>query len=601
MSLKDYLTQTARAIAKNDELQIEFDANCKNNFFTWNQDLISSNSANNKEKIIFTTPNFTDNFAQQNYRAASDLALLYHLFSNKTIHNNFRETLAEEASLLDAFEKIRIICCCKNLYHGIVNNILQKVSQDLESLNSSIDALPLILLAKVFNQEVSSEIKDFTTQLRHHFDKKLINKIDDLSNKIHDQQTFYDAVKNIFDFLKNSHSEEKNNTSSDQDLQTKGGNFSDEKDELKKDDAQLSTDFDLQNKDFPSVDDKNQTSGASEEKLTTSKFVEAEINKEMEEIKKPVSEGKLIEFINGYKVFTNQFDQIIYPQKLVSKTELQNLRHQLDVQTSKLERISKHISLKLKRKLLSKKITQINNSTNHGILNRKNFVRLAIKPTFEDIWINNRESNYQDTAITILLDNSGSMRGNPITMSALACEIIARILEEFQIECEIIGFTTSDWKGGKSRKLWEASNKPTNPGRLNDIRHIIYKSAKQSFKKSKINLGLMLKEGLLKENIDGEALLFAKSRLMQQDKKRRIIMIISDGTPIDDSTNSTNDAEILIDHLHHVISRIEKQSKIEIVGIGIGHDVEDFYRNSISIRSLEELGDVMIEKIAQLV
>ena len=175
------------------------------------------------------------------------------------------------------------------------------------------------------------------------------------------------------------------------------------------------------------------------------------------------------------------------------------------------------------------------------------------------------------------------------------------ILENFSIKTEIIGFTTSDWKGGKARKLWESSGRPLNPGRLNELRHIIYKHFNWKFKKAKTNLGLMLKEGILKENIDGEALLFARSRLMQQSEKRKILLVISDGTPVDDSTNSANENDILTNHLHHVIKKIEKAKKIEIVGIGIGHATDEFYRNSTMIKSAEELGDVMIEKIVGLV
>ena len=234
------------------------------------------------------------------------------------------------------------------------------------------------------------------------------------------------------------------------------------------------------------------------------------------------------------------------------------------------------------------------------ILDRKKLVRMVIDPMMEDVWISNKIHEYQDTALTILIDNSGSMRGNPIVMSALACEIIAEILEKYSVKTEIIGFTTADWKGGRPRKLWESSGRARNPGRLNELRHIIYKHFNQKFKKSRINLGLMLKEGLLKENIDGEALLFARARLMQQSEKRKILMVISDGTPVDDSTASANDGDILAEHLRHVINKIEKQTQIEIVGVGIGHTTEEFYRNSITIRSLEELGDVMIEKITDL-
>ena len=289
------------------------------------------------------------------------------------------------------------------------------------------------------------------------------------------------------------------------------------------------------------------------------------------------------------------------PQKLVEKKELELLRFGLELRLNKLSTISKKLTIKLKKKLLAKKNSYIEQSQSEGILDRKKFTQLVIDPFLDNCFISQKQREYQDTVVSILLDNSGSMRGQPILMSALACEIIATILEKFAVKTEILGFTTVDWKGGKARKMWDAQGHPKNPGRLSDLRHIIYKSANQNFKKAKVNLGLMLKEGMLKENIDGEALLWAKGRLMQRDEKRKILAVISDGTPVDDSTNSTNDHDLLIDHLHHVIHRIEKQTAIEIFGIGIGHQVSNFYRNSIAIKSPEELGDVMIEKITKLI
>jgi cobaltochelatase CobT len=257
--------------------------------------------------------------------------------------------------------------------------------------------------------------------------------------------------------------------------------------------------------------------------------------------------------------------------------------------------------LKLKKKLLAKKYLPLEYSQSEGVLNRKKLTQIILEPSSPDIWQNFKLHDYQDAIVAILIDNSGSMRGSPIIMSALASEIIAATLEKFSIKSEILGFTTSDWRGGKSRKLWESLGSKGNPGRLNDLRHIVYKSANQNFKKSKINLGLMLKDGILKENIDSEALLWAKSRLMQCKQTRKILIVISDGAPIDDSTTTNNNNEnILTDHLSKVISKIEKQSKIELVGIGIGHDVGQFYKNSIVIKNPDELGDVMIEKITKL-
>jgi cobaltochelatase CobT len=276
------------------------------------------------------------------------------------------------------------------------------------------------------------------------------------------------------------------------------------------------------------------------------------------------------------------------------------LRDQLDIKLKKLNGISNHLTGKLKRKLLAKKNVTHEYNKEDGMLDRKKMTQAITRPFSGNNYMVINEYNYQDTVVCLLLDNSGSMRGNPITMSAMACELIAKILEKFGIKTEILGFTTVDWRGGKSRKLWESSGKPSNPGRLSDLRHIIYKNANQSFKKSRVNLGLMLKEGILKENIDGEALIWAKKRLDARNEQRKILMIISDGTPVDDSTNSNNQNDILSNHLHHVIAKIEKHSDIEITAIGIGHDVKSFYKNSLTISNIDDLGDVMIDRICQL-
>ena len=302
-------------------------------------------------------------------------------------------------------------------------------------------------------------------------------------------------------------------------------------------------------------------------------------------------------FSKAYKIFNSSFDEVIYPAKYLGKPELDLLLSQLMAKIATLKTVSNKISLKFKQKLLSKK-NNILEYQQLGVLNRKKLTQIVLNPHLENIFINQKNHDYQNTTITLLLDNSGSMRGMPIVISAMSCQIIATILERFGVKTEIIGFTTVDWKGGKVKKLWEMSGRPSEPGRLNQLRHIIYKHSKQSFKKAKINLGLMLKEGLLKENIDGEALLFAKARLMQQSEKRKILVVISDGNPVDDSTNSANGYDILSWHLQKVIWQIEKQQKIEVIGIGIGHDLQRFYQNSITIDNLEDLGNVLIAKIS---
>lgn len=581
---KEKLVTTIKNIVLNKSLQIEFSEDVKNNFFSWNQNLVSKNNI-----ILPNLKTINDQIINSD-RAASDLAICYLLFHNHKIHQQKQRSL-EQQKFFNDFEKIRVFANIKDSYLGISKNILAKIEEDIYSNSEN---LSLILLNEIFADNLLPKTLNLVEELRSSLSKKILEQIKNLAKKTNDQSAFEKAVEKLLKMLEEEQKKNEENQKQDQN--------------------QNQTENQKEN-DINFAEENVEMQDKSTDYLKNEEEIESKIEEQPEEINdfKQDDEGgsvkiktqdsdfkeEKIEFKNAYKIFTSKFDEIVFPPKLVSKNELQLLRDQLDLKMMKLDDISKKMTTKLKRKLMAKKNSYVEKD-NNGVLDRKKLTRFILDPFMEDIWINNKESQYQDTALTILLDNSGSMRGQPIVMSALACEIIAGILEKFSIKTEIIGFTTADWKGGKARKMWEISGRTKNPGRLNELRHIIYKSSNQSFKKSKVNLGLMLREGMLKENIDGEALLFAKARLMQRDEKRKILMVISDGTPIDDSTNSANDEDILSDHLRHVINKIEKQSKIEIVGIGIGHSADDFYKNSITIKGLEELGDVMIEKLVGL-
>ncbi len=586
---KENLIVTLRALAASDSLQVEFDENQQNNFFTWDQNLLIE-----KQKVSLPKlQKISEENPLEHFRSAFDLAACYLLFHDQHSHQIAIPDAAER-KFFDAFEKIRVIALVKNSYRGVVQNILQKIEEDAPSADSD---LSLILLEEFFAAEIGTKTQNLIVDLKRNLSKRILREIRNLAQKISDQKDFAQNVLQILEMLKEEQNEAEEGRSKKTEQESK---------KLKND---LSS-FGQENID--AKEEENLTEN-NEEELPQDGEKKDETAKKISDLKNDDTAIRLdksraeaseeedgIAFKNAYKIFTNKFDEVIFPQKLIGKNELGILRDQLELRLAKLQIISKKMSLKLKQKLLSKQNSLRERDSSRGILDRKKLTRLVIDPMLEDVWISNKHHEYQDTALTILLDNSGSMRGNPIVMSALACEIIAEILEKYAVKTEIIGFTTADWKGGKARKLWESSGRTKNPGRLNELRHIIYKHFNQSFKKAKINLGLMLKEGVLKENIDGEALLFARSRLMQRAEKRKILLVISDGTPVDDSTSSANDSDILADHLQHVINKIEKSSKIEIVGIGIGHSTEEFYRNSIAIKSLEELGDVMIEKITNL-
>ncbi len=446
--------------------------------------------------------------------------------------------------------------------------------------------LSLLLLDYFFSDWILPKMRAAISDLKKITDKKILSQIQNLGKKISNQREFVWEIEKLFEMLRKEKEllKKRKEKGVEQEIGEKKHGVVDHGEQIPK---QVQDDI------LPLQGDVSSPQGDAHEIKHHPKPVSGSVfgsNNFTDEI----------EFKNPYKIYSSHFDEIIFPQKLVAKNELDMLRDQLDLRLAKLSSISRKMSLKLKKKLLSKRDSFLEFDSSRGILDRKKLTRLILDPMQNDVWINSKVHEYQDIALTILLDNSGSMRGNPIVMSALACEIIAQILEKFFVKTEIIGFTTADWRGGRVRKLWESARRPKNPGRLNELRHIIYKHFNQRFGKARVNLGLMLKEGIIKENIDGEALLFARSRLMQQSEKRKILLVISDGTPVDDSTLSANDNDILSDHLHHVVNKIEKSGKIEIVAIGIGHSAGEFYRNSITIKNSDELGDVMIEKITQL-
>ncbi|HUC16673.1 MAG TPA: cobaltochelatase subunit CobT [Acetobacteraceae bacterium] len=302
----------------------------------------------------------------------------------------------------------------------------------------------------------------------------------------------------------------------------------------------------------------------------------------------------------AYRAYTRIFDEEIAAEELCDPEELARLRQQLDQQLQHLHGVVSKLANRLQRRLLAQQQRAWDFDLDEGLLDAGRLARVVVNPLQSLSYKRERETDFRDTVVCLLLDNSGSMRGRPITVAAMCGDILARTLERCGVKVEILGFTTRAWKGGQSRERWVADGKPRNPGRLNDLRHIIYKSADQPWRRSRKNLGLMLREGLLKENIDGEALLWAYRRLLARPEFRRILMVISDGAPVDDSTLSVNPGNYLEKHLREVIHDIESRDLIELIAIGIGHDVTRYYRRAVTIVDAEELGGTMMKKLAEL-
>lgn len=362
---------------------------------------------------------------------------------------------------------------------------------------------------------------------------------------------------------------------------------------------------DLEEDDDEPVESKNKTMQPGEQEPSNQdspknladiedRYQEAENQEQVEEDRNIAQE-----ITASYQIFTEEFDEVTKAEELANIEELSRLEAQLIIKMAKLGGKTKKLAAKLQNKLLSKKNRNFHYNFEDGILDPKKLAILIADPVYPSIYRRLIEERNINTVVSLLIDNSGSMRGRPITVAAISALILAIALEKCGVKVEVLGYTSADWKGGKSRKKWVASGAPENPGRLNDLRHIIYKSADKSLKKCRRNFGLMLKDGILKENIDGEALLWSYKRLITRPEPRKILMVISDGAPVDDSTLSANNAGYLEQHLKEVIARIEK-TNIELFAIGIGHDVARYYKKAVTIKDVNELDEVMFKNLAEM-
>jgi cobaltochelatase CobT len=302
----------------------------------------------------------------------------------------------------------------------------------------------------------------------------------------------------------------------------------------------------------------------------------------------------------GYKAFTIRFDEVIEASELCDEEELGRLRAYLDQQMAGLSNVVTRLANRLQRRLLAQQARSWDFDQEEGLLDAARLARVVVNPRHALSFKIERETEFRDTVVSLLIDNSGSMRGRPIAIAAICGDILARTLERCGVQTEILGFTTRGWKGGQSREAWLAAGRPPNPGRLNDLRHIVYKRGDEPYRHARRNLGLMMREGLLKENIDGEALLWAHNRLIARPEERRILMVISDGAPVDDSTASANGGTYLERHLRQVIEWIEKRSTVELIAIGIGHDVTRYYERAVTIMDADQLAGAMVEQLARL-
>ena len=580
---KSAVSSAVKVISEKFDIEIKFG----------NDTNVKKNSLNLPEIInLKNLQDFT------NLRAFADSEALKIKYTNKKIYleNEPKGTMAKV--LYAIAEKIRCEKIGSDKLIGIRNNITQCYEnkfkdKKIEEIKTEADvpiteAFELYLRNHFFNIKQNRTTKKVLSYWKDLFDKNLNKKFSELDNSLKNQSRFSHIMAELIDNL---------------DFEDSDAKEKEEKNEAIKDNSS-SEDENEENK--PTDNEKKQENDVNINAIQSDSesFKENEDSDNKSLTKEEIDENSRKNFKNllkqKYKIFTNEYDEILEAENLEKTDEITRLRKNLDQQLTNLQNVVAKLANKLQRQLLAKQKRSWEFDLEEGMLDSSKLSRIIMDPFHPLSFKVEKKTEFKDTIVTLLIDNSGSMRGKPISVAAICADILSRTLERCSVKVEILGFTTKNWKGGKSREKWNSNNKPANPGRLNDLRHIIYKSADKPWRQSKKNLGLMLKEGLLKENIDGEALTWAFKRITKRKEERKILMIISDGAPVDDSTLSVNSGDYLEKHLKQTVKWIEENSNIEIVAIGIGHDVTRYYKKAIKIADVQELGDVMVNQLTNL-
>ena len=530
------------------------------------------------------------------------MRLAYH---NDTVHQQFRPKVPDAAAIFDAAEQARVEAIGARAMKGVANNLTAQLEARLTASGiartTQRNEAPLAEIVGLLVRERLAGLpppecaKAAVDSWRGWIEERAGADLDRLETACKDQKTFAELTRTILKDLElgedlGQDQESEGEESSDPDQQPDAG----------------SAEAETEGKPEPSETDTAESEGEDSE--DTSAEIRAEQTAEPADADEDQSGARPwrpdLPFAHqegwGYEIFTKQFDETVEAIDLCDGEELTRLRNFLDQQLQALQGVVARLANKLQRLLLAQQNRSWEFDIEEGLLDSARLPRIIIDPVYPLSYKREKDMNFRDTVVTLLLDNSGSMRGRPIMVAAMCADILARTLERCAVKAEILGFTTRAWKGGQSREKWIAEGKPPSPGRLNDLRHIIYKSADEPWRRTRKNLGLMMREGLLKENIDGEALIWAHSRLMARREQRRILMVISDGAPVDDSTLSVNTGNYLERHLRHVIQEIEEKSSVELVAIGIGHDVTRYYRRAVTIVDAEQLGGAMTSQLISL-
>ncbi|MEC9066081.1 MAG: cobaltochelatase subunit CobT [Pseudomonadota bacterium] len=592
---KRALTGTARALARESEVEV-----------AWSADAPSASGRN--FRVPLPGRDLPPEQAREARGFADSFALrLRHHDSALHARNAPAEPVAR--ACYDMAEQVRYEALGANGYGGIRENLdaaveLRTAADPIARAQGENEvplqtALGLILRERLTGAPVPERARAGVDMVREFIEARAEPDFEALALSLDDQRAFQSLALDMLRHLELVRPEE-NEGGEDEEGDDEDGGEQDE-DESEGDEG---GEAEPQATQIAGEPGEGETDGETESAAESSEATaDGEAADDGEEGMLPVRPNRPWTDIPGdfeYKHFTDRFDEVIEAPELCDAEELDRLRSYLDSQLAGLQSVVTKLANRLQRRLMAQQNRSWDFDQEEGLLDAARLARVVISPGHSLSYKVERDTEFKDTVVTLLIDNSGSMRGRPISIAAISADILARTLERCGVKTEILGFTTRAWKGGQSREAWLADGKPPHPGRLNDLRHIVYKKADEPWRRARRNLGLMMREGLLKENIDGEALLWAHQRLLGRPEDRRILMVISDGAPVDDSTLSVNSAGYLESHLRRVIDWIEKQSPVQLAAIGIGHDVTRYYRRSVTIMDVEQLGGTIIEQLADL-
>ncbi len=569
---------------------------------------VFSDALRQRKTISISQAHAEDDDDPQRYiRGQVDLAALVWKYHDPAIHHRQRPRDEQAAAIFDTLEQMRVESLGAERMQGVKDNLAHRMQVYCEIQGYArqsdraepplADIISLMLREKMQKIKPPAPIRTLYNLWKPWVEEKAGERLDELAAAMHDQAAYGKAMRRLLSDL--SILEEEDGAGASPETAEEDQSEDGEQDGESPEDEQ------------PDYNEVNTAEGGGEKQEggQTSHRQEPQMSEDGEQTTTGEQDQhyapnmpRITPFKQTapYARYTTDYDEVIEAGQLASAQELMELRARLEEKLLQYNHVHSRLATRLQRLLLARQARQWDYDQEHGLIDAARLARLVARPDMTEIYKIERESDFRDTVVSLLLDNSGSMRGRPITLAAISADILATTLERCGVKTEILGFTTRDWKGGMSRKKWEAGGKPHSPGRLNDLRHIIYKSADMRLNRTRRNLGLMLKDGILKENIDGEALLWAHERLLARPEQRRILMVISDGAPVDDSTLSANASGYLDRHLREVIEWIETRSDIELLAIGIGHDVTRYYANAVTLNDADTLGNTMLSEVTKL-